>query len=91
MPLFALICSDKPGQQALRLENRAAHLAYLQASGCVVHAGPFLDAEGAMSGSLVVLDLPDRAAARAWADADPYAQAGLFADVRIETWKKVIG
>ena len=29
--------------------------------------------------------------AEAWAAADPYAKAGLFAKVRIEEWKKVIG
>jgi uncharacterized protein len=44
-----------------------------------------------MTGSLVVLDLPNRAMAEAWAANDPYAKAGLFAEVRIEEWKKVIG
>ncbi len=91
MPLFALICTDRPGQQALRLENRAAHRAWLMAADCVVHAGPFLDDTGAMTGSLLVIDQPDRAAAAAWAAQDPYAQAGLFAEVRIEAWQKVIG
>ena len=91
MPLFALICTDKPGQEALRKTNRAAHLDYLEQTGVVVHAGPFLNAAGGMTGSLVVLDLPARAQAETWAAGDPYSQAGLFETVRIEEWKKVIG
>lgn len=90
MPLFALICTDKDGHEPLRKETRAAHLDYLAATGCVVHAGPFL-ADGVMTGSLVVIDMANRAAAEDWAAADPYALAGLFAKVRIEEWKKVIG
>jgi uncharacterized protein YciI len=90
MPLFALICTDKPGALDLRLAQRPAHRDYLGSTGVVVHAGPFLR-DGAMTGSLVVIDVPDRAAAQAWAAGDPYALAGLFAEVRIEEWNKVIG
>ena len=88
---YTLICTDKAGALQTRLDNRDAHLAYIKETGVVTQAGPFLNAEGAMSGSLVVLDVADRDAAQAWADNDPYALAGLFEDVRIETWKRVIG
>ncbi len=91
MPLFAVICTDKPGALELRKSNRQAHLDYIESTGVVQQAGPFLDAEGAMCGSLLILDVADMTAARAWADSDPYAQAGVFADVRIETWNKVVG
>lgn len=87
---FAIITKDKAGALQTRLDNREAHLAYLSATGAEM-AGPFLDAEGNMAGSLVVIDLPDRAAAESWAANDPYTKADLFADVRIEAWKKVIG
>lgn len=86
-----LICRDKPGALEVRKANRDAHLAYIEASGCVLQAGPFLDAEGDMTGSLVVLEVRDMAAARAWAEADPYAKAGLFESVEIEEWKQVVG
>lgn len=86
----ALICIDKPGHLAVRQENRAAHLAHIEASGVVEMAGPFLD-DGAMCGSLVVLDVETLDAAREWAAADPYAKAGLFQSVDIREWKKVIG
>lgn len=90
MPLFALICTDKAESLNVRKANRDAHLAYLRDSGVVTQAGPFLDEGGAMCGSLIVIDVADRAAAEAWAAADPYARAGLFAKVRIEHWNKVI-
>lgn len=88
--LAAVICTDKKGALETRLANREAHLAYISDTGVVAQAGPFLDAQGNMCGSLVILDVPDMDAARAWAEGDPYARAGLFSDVRIEQWKKVV-
>ena len=82
---FALICTDKAEHIEVRKANRDAHLAYIAASGVVEMAGPFLSPEGVMCGSLLILDVADRAAAEAW------AKDGLFAKVRIEEWKKVIG
>jgi hypothetical protein len=87
----ALICIDRPGALPVRLENRAAHLAHIDQSGIVEMAGPFLDTEGAMTGSLIVLLVNTLAEAQAWAEADPYAKAGLFESVTIREWKKVIG
>ena len=89
--LIALIAHDKPGALALRMENRQVHLAYIEETGVVAQAGPLLDAQGQMAGSLVVLDVPDMAAAETWAANDPYAKAGLFADVQLHAWKRVIG
>lgn len=86
----ALICTDKAGHLQTRLDNRAAHLAHIETSGVVEMAGPFLN-DGAMTGSLVVLNVETLAQAQAWAAADPYAIAGLFDSVTITEWKKVIG
>ena len=88
--LIALIARDKPGALQTRVETRDAHVAYLKSTGVVSQAGPLLDDEGQMCGSLVVLDVPDMAAAKAWAADDPYAHAGLFADVQLIQWNKVI-
>ena len=88
---FALITHDKPGALHIRMETRAAHLDYIASTGVVEMAGPFLDETGQMCGSLIILELPDLAAAQVWADNDPYAKAGLFAAVTLSAWKKVIG
>ena len=87
----ALICMDKPDGMQVRLDNRSAHLAYIEATGVVEMAGPFLDGDGKMCGSLVILGVDGLADAESWAAADPYAKAGLFGAVTIREWKKVIG
>ena len=86
-----LICTDKPGHLQTRLDNREAHLAHLRADPHVSQAGPFVNAAGEMAGSLIVFDTEERAHVEAFASADPYARAGLFEAVRIETWNRVIG
>ncbi len=88
--LYAVICRDKPGHLQTRLDTRAAHLAHIEVTGIVRMAGPFLE-NGQMCGTLAILDTDSLAAAEAWAAADPYAVAGLFASVTVTEWKKVIG
>lgn len=88
---FALMTKDKPGALQTRKDNREAHLAYIAETGVVEMAGPVLDEAGEMCGSLIVLDVADLTAAQAWADNDPYAKAGLFCEVTLQAWKKVIG
>jgi uncharacterized protein len=88
---FALICLDKPNALQTRVETRDAHLDHIRSTGVVEQAGPFIDAAGQMCGSLIVLGVATRAEAEAWAAADPYAKAGLFASVMIQEWKRVIG
>jgi uncharacterized protein len=88
--LFAITCTDKPGALPLRTATRPAHLAYLQANlAALVLVGPLLDAEGGPCGSLLVVEAADRAAADAFAAADPYAQAGLFETVVIRPYRAV--
>ncbi|NNF24176.1 MAG: YciI family protein [Rhodobacteraceae bacterium] len=88
---FALTALDKPGAIETRLKTRADHLAYIERTGVVSQAGPLLNDAGEMIGSLIVLDVPDREAADAWAAGDPYAKAGLFKSVSILAWKRVVG
>lgn len=88
--LIALIARDKSGELQTRKDNRDAHLKYIDDTGVVSQAGPLI-VNGEMAGSLVILDVADMDAARDWAAHDPYAKAGLFEDVQLIEWKKVIG
>ena len=84
MPRFALICIDKPQSLDLRMANRPAHLAYVEARRSELKvAGPFLDEAGAMAGSLLIVEAADSAAVWAFSADDPYAKAGLFATVEV--------
>ena len=92
MPLFALICFDKPGSLDLRMATREAHLAYVGKHRAMLKvAGPLLDEAEGMAGSMFILEAPDRAAVEAFTAADPYSQAGLFGQVEIRGYRASIG
>ena len=89
--LVCLMARDKAGALNVRMENRSAHVDYLKSTDHVHLAGPLIDANGDMCGSMIVLDVPDMAAAEHWVANDPYGKAGLFESVTLTEWKKVIG
>lgn len=97
--LYAINAEDRPDSLQKRLEARPAHLARLerlQAEGRLVLAGPCpaIDAPdpgpAGFSGSLIVAEFESLAAARAWADADPYMAAGVYAGVTVKPFKLVL-
>ncbi|MBA8886303.1 hypothetical protein FHW12_000494 [Dokdonella fugitiva] len=95
---YAIVGSDVPDSLARRLSVRPAHLERLnrlREEGRLLLAGPFpaIDAEdpgpAGFSGSLIVAEFADLAAAKAWADADPYVAAGVYAEVSVRPFRKV--
>jgi uncharacterized protein YciI len=91
--LVAMICMDKPNHAEVRAQTRPAHLDWLQnKSGAVlVHAGPILADDGnTPMGSLIIAEFDSLEAARAAAKQDPYALAGLFANVTIQPIRKAL-
>lgn len=99
MMYYAILAEDRPDSLAARLAARAAHrerLSLLQAEGRLLLAGPFpaIDSPdpgpAGFSGSLIVARFPSLAAAQSWADADPYASAGVYASVTVKPFLKVL-
>ena len=91
--LFAVHCLDKPGHGQTRLANRPAHVAYMMGfKDRLTLLGPLLGGEDgtAMVGSLIVIDLADRAAVTEFLAGDPYGQAGLFESVIVRAFKQVL-
>ncbi|MEW6310806.1 YciI family protein [Stutzerimonas balearica] len=97
--LYAIIATDAPGSLKDRLAARPAHLARLEQlkeQGRLVLAGPHpaVDSndpgEAGFSGSLVVAEFGSLEAAREWAEADPYKAAGVYSDVLVKPFKKVL-
>jgi len=97
--LYAIISEDVADSLERRLTARPDHLACLEAlrdDGRLVLAGPHpsIDAdnpgEAGFSGSLVVAEFQSLDAAQAWADADPYVIAGVYAQVVVKPFKKVL-
>ncbi|MDR5900772.1 MULTISPECIES: YciI family protein [Halomonas] len=97
--LYAIISEDVDNSLERRLAARPDHLARLEAlrdEGRLVLAGPHpaVDSEdpgeAGFSGSLVVAEFDSLKAAQAWADADPYVIAGVYARVAVKPFKKVL-
>lgn len=97
--LYAIIAQDVENSLQDRLAARPKHLARLtalQEQGRLILAGPHpaIDSEdpgeAGFSGSLVVAEFDDLHTAQAWADADPYVTAGVYASVTIKPFKKVL-
>jgi uncharacterized protein YciI len=82
-----LIAHDKPGHLSTRQAVRPEHLKHLESLGDrLILAGPFLDDNGDMTGSIVVIEAESYAAAKADFDRDPFTLAGLFDSVTIKRW-----
>ena len=92
MPLYTLTCLDKPNSLEVRMAARADHLAFAKQLGDRLKlGGPFLDEDGQMVGSLLMVEAENRAAVEALAAADPYAKAGLFERVEIRPFRVTVG
>jgi uncharacterized protein YciI len=90
--LFVALCLDKPDSLALRLENREAHLAFLNENAAMVKlGGPLLDSSGQPCGSMLILEFSDEATAKDFLANDPYAKVGLFTSVELRRYRAVVG
>lgn len=72
----------------VREANGDAHMAYLRASRDQLRfSGPLLSDDGTTAvGGLQLLDAPNRTAAIAWSESEPYTVAGAFAEVQATRW-----
>ncbi|MGZ6194945.1 MAG: YciI family protein [Candidatus Binataceae bacterium] len=82
-------CRSKPYTDALRLATIDAHRNFLDGYPQVTwYSGPlFTDDNKNAIGSLRLIEFPDRDAALAYINADPYTRAGIFQAITIERWK----
>lgn len=96
---YAIISQDTPDSLQKRLAVRPAHLERLDTlknQGRLLLAGPHpaIDSEdpgsAGFTGSLVVAEFADLASAQHWADTDPYVAAGVYAQVMVKPFRKVM-
>lgn len=90
--LFVLCGMDKPQVGAqLRRETRAAHLEFVTRNpGVFRQGGALLDDDGAMAGSLMIVELPDRAALERFLAEEPYSKAGLYEPYIVREYRQVV-
>ncbi|WP_412538192.1 YciI family protein [Longispora sp. K20-0274] len=84
---------DRPGVRDLRWERTEDHWSFMDGYADVLIArGPTLTDDGAgVTGSVHIVDLPDSAAARAFAYDEPYYRAGVFDEVLVRRWSNTLG
>lgn len=96
---YMILGEDTPGTLDARLASRPAHLERLKAlqnQGRLLLAGPCpaIDNENpgpaGFTGSLIVAEFDSLESAQQWASADPYVTAGVYANVTIKPFKKVL-
>ncbi|MCP8898838.1 YciI family protein [Gilvimarinus xylanilyticus] len=97
--LYAVISEDVANSLPLRAQARPDHIARLHAlrdQGRLILAGPHpaVDAnepgDAGFSGSLIVAEFDSLAEAQQWADSDPYVSAGVYQNVVVKPFKKVL-
>ncbi|HLA75653.1 MAG TPA: YciI family protein [Gammaproteobacteria bacterium] len=97
--LYAILGEDVANSLEPRRAARPAHLqrlTQLREQGRLILAGPYpaIDSEdpgaAGFTGSLIVAEFASLASAQAWADADPYVSAGVYAKVIVKPFKKVL-
>ncbi|CAK8740866.1 hypothetical protein SODG_004343 [Sodalis praecaptivus] len=95
--LYVIYAEDVADSLEKRLSVRPTHLARLQLlrdQGRLLTAGPTpaIDSNdpgaAGFSGSTVIAEFDSLEAAQAWAEADPYVAAGVYAKVHVKPYKK---
>ena len=84
---------DRPGSVALRDELLEEHWSYMDgyAKEMIARGPTFAADDETPTGSVHILDLPDSAAARAFAFDEPNYQAGVYRDVLVRRWRNLLG
>ena len=91
---YMLLATDGEGVHETRMAARPAHLARLEqlkAEGRLLTAGPnpMPDDPDSVSGSLIIAAFDSLDAAQAWAEQDPYVEAGVYEEILIKPYKAV--
>ena len=89
---YFFYCRDRPGTETLRETTTEAHWSFMDRYADVMIArGPTTAADGTVTGSMHIVDLPDAEAASVFAFEEPYYRAGVFADVLVRRWRNGLG
>ncbi|HEY5733643.1 MAG TPA: YciI family protein [Gammaproteobacteria bacterium] len=97
--LYMIVGLDVENSLEKRMSVRPDHVArlkQLQSEGRLVLAGPnpAIDTtepgEAGFTGSLIVAEFESLEAATTWADDDPYIKAGVYRDVIVKPYIKVL-
>jgi uncharacterized protein len=88
--LYIIYQEDREGGEAIRAAERERHLAYLDRHEDILVLGGALLAEDGRTrtGSCLIINVPDLAAAEAFSHDEPFRKAGLFSLVKITRMRR---
>ena len=94
---FIIYAKDTPNSQEKRRSVRPAHIQRLQdlkAQNLLLLAGPLMDSDDEnqqkANGSVIIADFDNLETAKAWAAADPYVTAEVYANITVQPFKVVL-
>ncbi len=91
---FIIYTEDKPDSLHIRQANRDAHLAWLKSENpdvTLLTAGPWLDNDEVMRGSMLIVEADGKDKVESWLEDDPYKKAGLPGKVMVKAFIWAIG
>ena len=88
--LYIIYQEDGPDSVAIRATTRDEHLAYLDRHEDILLLGGALlaDDDATRKGSVLIVNVPNRAAAEAFSENEPFRKAGLFSSVKISRMRR---
>lgn len=88
--LYIIYQEDRAEGAAIRAATREAHFAYLDAHQDILVLGGALlaDEDATRTGSVLIVNVPDRAAAESFSENEPFRKAGLFSSVKISRMRR---
>ena len=88
--LYIIYQEDRPDGAAIRAAQREAHFAYLDAHEDILVLGGALMAEDGKTrtGSVLIINVPDLAAAERFSENEPFRKAGLFSSVKVSRMRR---
>lgn len=100
MPMYySIVSTDVENSLKLRMGARPAHIERLNTlkdEGRLLLAGPNPaiasnePGDAGFSGSIVIAEFASQEQAQMWADSDPYVAAGVYREVVVKPFKKVL-
>lgn len=88
--LYIIYQEDRPDGAEIRAAAREAHFAYLDKHADILVLGGALlaDENATRTGSVLIVNVPNRAAADAFSENEPFRKAGLFSSVKVSRMRR---
>lgn len=82
--------ADAPARRQAARPKHLEGTKQMQANGTMILGGAMLDDNGTMIGSVMVVEMPDRAAVDAWLAKDAYSTGGVWKKIEVRPFRVAV-